>query len=86
VITELSVMEQRYQAVSEVEAGIPVVEVAGRFGVSRQAIHRWVARYRGGGLEALADRSKLWVPETVLAVVDLPLRRPTEPGMIRRWR
>ncbi|MCU1661228.1 MAG: putative family ISMav2-like transposase [Pseudonocardia sp.] len=58
VITELSVMEQRYQAVLEVEGGIPVVEVAARFGVSRQAIHRWVARYRGGGLEALADRSK----------------------------
>src|SRR4051794_1258982 len=51
-------MEQRYQAVLEVEAGVPVVEVAGRFGVSRQAIHRWVARYRSGGLEALADRSK----------------------------
>jgi transposase-like protein len=52
VITELSVMEQeqRYQAVLEVEAGTPVVEVARGFGVSRQAIHRWVARYRGGGL------------------------------------
>jgi transposase len=35
VITELSVMEQRYQAVLEVGAGIPVVEVAQRFGVSR---------------------------------------------------
>jgi hypothetical protein len=33
VITELSVMEQRYQAVLEVEAGILVVEVAHRFGV-----------------------------------------------------
>jgi hypothetical protein len=31
VIAELSVMEQRYQAVLEVEAGMPVVEVAGRF-------------------------------------------------------
>lgn len=51
-------MEQRYQAVLEVDAGIPVVEVAARFGVTRQAVHRWVARYRAGGLEALADRSK----------------------------
>jgi transposase len=58
VITELTVMEQRYQAVLEVDAGVPVVEVAQRFGVSRQAVHRWVARYRDGGLEALADRSK----------------------------
>ena len=50
-------MEQRYQAVLEVDAGVPVVEVAQRFGVSRQAIHRWIRRYREGGLEALADRS-----------------------------
>ena len=50
VITELNVMEQRYQAVLEVDAGAPVVEVAQRFGVSRQAVHRWMARYRDGGL------------------------------------
>ena len=57
VITELTVKEQRYQAVVEVDAGVPVVEVAQRFGVSRQAVHRGVARCRDGGLEALADRS-----------------------------
>src|SRR5690349_19003645 len=51
-------MEQRYQAVLEVQAGVPVVDVAERFGVSRQAVHRWVSRHRSGGLEALADRSK----------------------------
>jgi transposase InsO family protein len=57
VILELSAMEQRYQAVLEVAAGVPVVEVAERFGVSRQAVHRWVGRYRAEGLEGLADRS-----------------------------
>src|SRR4051794_5249158 len=68
-------MEQRYQAVLEVDAGLPVVEVAERFGVSRQAIHRWVVRYRAGGLEALVDRSKRpksspWqVPADIEAVV-----------------
>src|SRR5215213_1159107 len=51
-------MEQRYQAVLEVQAGVPVVDVARRFGVSRQAVHRWKNRYQSGGLEALADRSK----------------------------
>src|SRR5512133_2136885 len=51
-------MEQRYQAVLEVQAGVPVVDVARGFGVSRQAVHRWKNRYRSGGLEALADRSK----------------------------
>src|SRR4051812_18056326 len=51
-------MEQRYQAVLEVQSGVPVVDVAERFGVSRQAVHRWKTRYQSGGLEALADRSK----------------------------
>jgi transposase len=40
VLVERSVMEQRYQAVLEVLAGVPVVDVAERFGVSRQAVHR----------------------------------------------
>jgi hypothetical protein len=35
-LVELSVMEQRYSAVLEVEAGCPVTEVAERYGVSRQ--------------------------------------------------
>ena len=56
-LVELSVMEQRYHAVLEVEAGCPVTEVAARHGVSRQSVHAWVARYRAGGLAALADRS-----------------------------
>src|SRR4051794_13226446 len=51
-------MEQRYQAVLEVQSGVPVVDVAERFGVSRQAVHRWKNRYQSGGLQALADRSK----------------------------
>ncbi|MFC4061653.1 IS481 family transposase [Planomonospora corallina] len=53
----MSVMEQRYRAVLEVEAGCPVTEVAQRYGVSRQSVHGWVRRYRDGGLAALADRS-----------------------------
>jgi transposase len=56
-LVELSVMEQRYRAVLEVEAGCPVIEVAVRHGVSRQSVHAWVRRYRAGGLAALADRS-----------------------------
>ncbi|MFC4591846.1 IS481 family transposase [Sphaerisporangium corydalis] len=53
----MSVMEQRYRAVLEVQAGCPVTEVAERHGVSRQSVHAWVRRYRDGGLAALADRS-----------------------------
>jgi transposase len=37
--------------------GLTVIEVADRYGVSRQTVHGWLGRYRTGGLEALADRS-----------------------------
>ena len=50
-------VEQRYQAVLEVLDSIPVTEVAERFGVTRQTVHRWVVRYRESGLDGLADRS-----------------------------
>jgi NAD(P)-dependent dehydrogenase (short-subunit alcohol dehydrogenase family) len=43
--------------VLEVVDGTPVTEVALRFGVARQTVHRWVARYRESGLDGRADRS-----------------------------
>jgi transposase InsO family protein len=58
MLVELSVMEQRYQAVlAVVQDGWQVAEVAQRMGVSRQSVHTWIARYEAGGLAALADRS-----------------------------
>jgi transposase InsO family protein len=54
---EISVVEQRYQAVLAVLDGVSVAETASRFGVARQTVHRWLARYEAGGLEGLADRS-----------------------------
>jgi transposase InsO family protein len=58
VLLELTVAEQRFNAVMEVlRDGLTVVEVADRYGVSRQTVHGWLGRYRSGGLEALADRS-----------------------------
>jgi len=63
VLVELSVMEQRYQAVmAVVQDGWTVTEVAARLGVARQSVHNWIARYEQGGLPALADRSHR--PET----------------------
>jgi transposase-like protein len=53
----MSVMEQRYRAVQDVLAGSTVTDVAERFGVSRQAVHRWLTWYQDEGLEGLADRS-----------------------------
>ncbi|MEU7908344.1 IS481 family transposase [Actinoplanes sp. NPDC049118] len=57
VLVEISVTEQRYQAVLDVRAGSAVTAVAARFGVSRQAVHRWLAWYEQEGLTGLADRS-----------------------------
>src|SRR4051795_11103985 len=53
----LSVIEQRYRAVMAVRDGAAVTEVAVEAGVSRQAVHAWVARYREAGLAGLVDRS-----------------------------
>jgi transposase len=55
---ELSVVEQRYHAVMEVLAGgVPVTEVAERYGVSRKSVHAWLNRYRAQGMAGLSDRS-----------------------------
>jgi transposase len=50
MLVELSVVEQRYQAVlAVIRDGVSVVEVASRFGVSRQAVHRWLRWYEDQG-------------------------------------
>jgi transposase InsO family protein len=55
---ELSVAEQRYEAVRAVIAdGETVTDVAARVGVARKTVHAWLARYEAGGLDGLADRS-----------------------------
>src|SRR5881392_2507799 len=55
---ELSVAEQRYQAVlAVISDGLSISQVAQKVGVSRQTLHSWLARYEADGLEGLADRS-----------------------------
>ena len=55
---EISVTEQRYQAVlAVIQDGETVKDVAARFSVSRKTVHGWLARYEAGGLEYLGDRS-----------------------------
>lgn len=50
--------EQRYKAVLAVIAdGRTVGQVASEWGVCRQTLHRWLARYEGDGLEGLGNRS-----------------------------
>jgi transposase InsO family protein len=58
MLVELSVVEQRYQAVlAVIRDGVPIVQVAHRFDVSRQAVHRWLRWYEDQGLPGLVDRS-----------------------------
>ncbi|GAA3473676.1 hypothetical protein GCM10018965_082290 [Nonomuraea roseola] len=72
-LVDLSVVEQRYRAVLEVQAGVPVTEVAAKFGVSRQSVHTWLVRYRESGLAGLVDRSKRPVssPDQIPAQVEV---------------
>jgi transposase-like protein len=78
---ELSVAEQRYQAVlSVISDGLSISLVAEKVGVSRQTLHSWLARYEAEGLEGLADRSHRPVscPHQMPAAVEaelLELRR-----------
>src|SRR5215467_4659369 len=86
MLRELNVVEQRYRAVLEVLSGIPVIEVAERYGVARQTVHRWVSRYRAEGIAGLADRSHApkrhpWqIPAQVEAVI-CELRRGETAGI-----
>ena len=76
--------EQRYQAVlAVISDGETVTDVAARFGVSRQTMHTWLARYEAGGLEGLADGSHRprscphqMAAEVEVAVVDLRRQHP----------
>ena len=78
---ELSVAEQRYQAVLAVIGdGLSIAQVASKVGVSRQTLHTWLARYEVSGLEGLVDRSHRPVscPHQMPAAVEaalLELRR-----------
>jgi transposase InsO family protein len=59
VLVELGLVELRYQAVLEVvNQGATVTDVAVRFGVTRQTVHRWLRRYAAKGLAGLADGSE----------------------------
>ena len=51
-------VEVRFRAVTEVADGAPVIEVANRYGVSRQTVTAWRKRYAASGLGGLSDRSR----------------------------
>lgn len=60
MLMEMSVVEQKYQAVlAVISDGRSVSEVAEQWGVSRQSVHTWLARYEADGLEGLRWPSSL---------------------------
>jgi transposase len=94
VLVELGIVEQRYQAVLEVlNEGVPIVEVAARFGVTRQSVHRWLKRYAARGLAGLVDASTApgscphqMAPEVEARVVELRVEHPGwGPRTIGHW-
>ena len=74
-----------------VEHGWPVVEAASAAGVSERTAHKWLARYRAGGEDALGDRrstprrSPCRTPEgTVADIEGLRRERLSGPRIARR--
>jgi transposase-like protein len=79
-LVEVSVVEQRYQAVLMVQSGARVTDVASRFGVSRQSVHSWIAAYRDAGLAGLDAKSKRpascpWQAEPAVEAAVCEMRR-----------
>ena len=73
-LVELSFVEQRYRAVLDAAAGVPVTEVAEACGVPRQSVHAWIRRHAEGGL---AGPERLPSPEPVTVQ-----RRASNTGVI----
>ena len=93
-MVELGLVEQRYQAVLEVlNEGVPVMDVAVRFGVTRQSVHRWLKRYAARGLAGLVDGSTVpgscphqMAPEVEARIVEMRVERPGwGPRTIGHW-
>ena len=56
VLVELGLVEQRYQAVLEVlNDASTVTDVAIRFRVTRQTVHRWLRKYAADGIAGLVE-------------------------------
>src|SRR3954447_18574033 len=82
---ELSVAEQRYQAVlAVIKDGRTVTEVAAAVGVSRQTLHAWLAKYEAAGLGGLGDGSHRprSCPHQLVSVVEVAVleARRQHPG------
>lgn len=76
--------------VERVGLGWSVKAAAMAAGISRRTAHKWLARYRGGGAEALADRSSAprhcphrLLPECIARIEQLRRQRLSGPRIAR---
>ena len=83
MLVELSMVEQRYDAVREVLDGATVTDVATRYGVDRRTVHRCLVRYANYGLAALAEGSSKpdrcshqMPPEIEARIIEMRLSHP----------
>ena len=84
VLVALGLVEQRLSAVLAVlNDGVSVTEVAERFGVTRQSVHRWLRRYAAQGLAGLVDQSSApgscphqMIPEVEARIVEMRVEHP----------
>jgi transposase-like protein len=84
VLREMSVTERRYQAALAVLGGVPVTEVASRFGLGRQTVHRWLARCeagRAGGAESRDSRANSPMPISLSIPAGTPRWRENRGGL-----
>jgi len=56
---ETDPMNERVKFIAaHLERDVPLVELCGRFGISRKTAYKWIARYDEGGVKQLLDRSR----------------------------
>ena len=83
----------RREALQAVMNGEKISHTAARLGVTRQAVHRWICRYRTGGPASLETRPRgrrkirPLMPWQEERVADAILRRPPDPPDLpaRAW-
>jgi transposase InsO family protein len=80
-LVDLSMVEQRYDAVREVLEGATVKDTATRYGIDRRTLHRWLVRYATDGLAAKSSKPDRcphqMAPEIEARIVEL---RRSQPG------
>ncbi|WP_422395808.1 helix-turn-helix domain-containing protein [Rhodococcus sovatensis] len=70
----------RLRVVTEAINGSPIVEVAERFGASRQTVTAWRKRYEAKGLDVLVDASRR--PHSSPATIIAKVNNPHEPWLL----